>query len=148
MCSLFSLQVHMPIPSTGFPWPYAKTATYQRSPKYIAVNDSDKTRQNAKAEFENPVLSTWLFSSQPIDEFQQRTDCILKQKQELKRCTGKINAKNLFGTECNGVACLQFLRAPKDIIGTKMFNFRGATVFCFGCRFSKHKLTRYAKHLG
>jgi len=28
-----------------------------------------------------------------------------------------------------------------------MFNFRQATVFCLGRRFSKHKMTRFAKNL-
>jgi len=37
---------------------------------------------------------------------------------------------------------------PVLLGGTKMFEFKRTTVFYFGGRFSKHKMTRYAKNLG
>jgi len=44
-------------------------------------------------------------------------------------------------------ACLQWRSHLKNL-GAKMFDFRRATVFLFGRRFSKHKMTRYAKNFG
>jgi len=37
---------------------------------------------------------------------------------------------------------------PKKFEGTKSFDFRWATVFCWEHRLSKHKTTSYAKNFG
>jgi len=38
-------------------------------------------------------------------------------------------------------------RSQLKILGAKMFNFRRTTLFCLGYRFTKHKMTIYAKNL-
>jgi len=35
----------------------------------------------------------------------------------------------------------------KQFEGGKTFDFRRTTVFCLGCRLSKHKMTRYSKNV-
>ena len=62
---------------------------------------------------------------------------VIKKPQQLT-CASSY-AMNGVRAQTSGVASPKFL-------GAKMF--RRATVFCLGRRFSKHKMTRYAKNVG
>jgi len=48
----------------------------------------------------------------------------------------------------SGVASPKFWGDKKFFFWGKMFDFSRMTVFCFGYRLSKHKMTRYSKNLG
>ena len=49
---------------------------------------------------------------------------------------------------CSGAANPNFWRGAKNLEVDKICNFRWATAFCLGRRFSKHKMTGSAKNLG
>jgi len=43
---------------------------------------------------------------------------------------------------------MQWRSQPKNLGGTKMFDFRRMTIFCLEKRLSKHKMTIFSKNLG
>jgi len=51
-------------------------------------------------------------------------------------------------TSGSGVASPKVWELAKKFGGSEMFDFRQATIFLVGRRFSKPKMTRYSKHLG